>query len=216
MADNEVILNQRYRLIERAGSGGMATVYKAQDLMLRRLVAVKVLHETLTGDQDFLRRFQREAHAAANLSHPNIVTVHDIGQDGHRHFIVMEYVNGRTLKDLIREKHEQGQSLAIGRAVQLVIQICAGIGYAHRAGLVHCDVKPQNVIVTRDDRVKVADFGIARAMSQSSLQTASMLWGTPHYFAPEQAAQHLLAVISELTPEGSGRFYAWDGQEIPW
>lgn len=212
MADNEVILNQRYRLIERAGSGGMATVYKAQDLMLRRLVAVKVLHESLTGDEDFLRRFQREAHAAANLSHPNIVTVHDIGQDGHRHFIVMEYVNGRTLKDMIREKHEQGQSLAIGRAVQLVIQICSGIGYAHRAGLVHCDVKPQNVIVTRDDRVKVADFGIARAMSQSSLHTASMLWGTPHYFAPEQAAGEPATPASDVYAIGIIFFEMLTGQ----
>lgn len=187
--EREIVLNGRYKLLERSGSGGMATVYKAQDLMLRRLVAVKILHENLTGDEEFLRRFQREAHAAANLSHPNIVTVHDIGQDGHRHYIVMEFVNGRTLKELIRDHVEQtGHPLSIARTLELGIQICAGIGYAHRAGLVHCDVKPQNVLVTRDDRVKVADFGIARAMSQASLQTGSMLWGTPHYFSPEQAA----------------------------
>lgn len=166
----------------------MATVYKAQDLMLRRLVAVKLLHEGLTSDDAFLQRFQREAHAAANLSHPNIVTVHDIGQDGHRHYIVMEFVNGRTLKNVIREHvQDDGEPLPVARVLSLAIQICAGIGYAHRAGLVHCDVKPQNVLVTRDDRVKVADFGIARAMSQASLQTGSLLWGTPHYFSPEQA-----------------------------
>lgn len=189
MPDNEVILNGRYRLLERAGSGGMATVYKAQDLMLRRLVAVKLLHDSLTDNEEFLQRFQREAHAAANLSHPNIVTVHDIGQDDHRHFIVMELVNGRTLKTLIREFIQREDApLPVSRALTLAIQICAGIGYAHRAGLVHCDVKPQNVLVTRDDRVKVADFGIARAMSEASLNTGSLLWGTPHYFAPEQAA----------------------------
>lgn len=166
----------------------MATVYKAQDLMLRRLVAVKLLHEGLTSDEAFLQRFQREAHAAANLSHPNIVTVHDIGQDAHRHYIVMEFVNGRTLKSLIRDRMQrEGAPLAVSRVLSLAIQICAGIGYAHRAGLVHCDVKPQNVLVTRDDRVKVADFGIARAMSQASIQTGSLLWGTPHYFSPEQA-----------------------------
>lgn len=166
----------------------MATVYKAQDLMLRRLVAVKLLHEGLTSDEAFLQRFQREAHAAANLSHPNIVTVHDIGQDAHRHYIVMEFVNGRTLKSLVREHvQREGAPLAVSRVLSLAIQICAGIGYAHRAGLVHCDVKPQNVLVTRDDRVKVADFGIARAMSQASIQTGSLLWGTPHYFSPEQA-----------------------------
>lgn len=189
MAASETVLNGRYRLLERAGRGGMATVYKAQDLMLRRLVAVKLLHDGLTDDEDFLQRFQREAHAAANLSHPNIVTVHDIGQDEHRHYIVMELVAGRTLKTLIREYMDrEGTPLPVARTLPLAIQICAGIGYAHRAGLVHCDVKPQNVLVTRDDRVKVADFGIARALSQASMQTGSLLWGTPHYFAPEQAA----------------------------
>lgn len=199
MPANELILNDRYRLLERAGSGGMATVYKAQDLMLRRLVAVKLLHDGLTHNQEFLERFQREAHAAANLSHPNIVTVHDIGQDAHRHFIVMEYVSGRTLKTLIREhvQHE-GEPLPVSRTLRLAIQICAGIGYAHRAGLIHCDVKPQNVLVTRDDRVKVADFGIARALSQASLHTGSMLWGTPHYFAPEQAAGEPASPASDV------------------
>lgn len=166
----------------------MATVYKAQDLMLRRLVAVKLLHEGLTSDDAFLERFQREAHAAANLSHPNIVTVHDIGQDGHRHFIVMEFVSGHTLKNVIRDYVRQHDApMPVAQTLALAIQICAGIGYAHRAGLIHCDVKPQNVLVTRDDRVKVADFGIARAMSQASIQSGSLLWGTPHYFSPEQA-----------------------------
>ena len=193
MQAQETILNDRYRLLEQAGSGGMATVYKAHDLTLRRLVAVKVLHARLTGDDTFLRRFQQEAHAAANLSHPNIVTVHDIGQEetaaGYRHFIVMEYVTGRTLKTLIRQRVEQrGRPLSVEQALELGIQICAGIGYAHRAGLVHCDVKPQNVLVTPDGRVKVADFGIARAMSQASRELGDQLWGTPHYFSPEQAA----------------------------
>lgn len=191
----------------------MATVYKAQDLMLRRLVAVKILHESLTGDEEFLRRFQREAHAAANLSHPNIVTVHDIGQDEHRHFIVMEYINGRTLKELIREQvGEIGAPLSVARTLELGIQICAGIGYAHRAGLVHCDVKPQNVLVTRDDRVKVADFGIARAMSQASIQTASMLWGTPHYFAPEQAAGEQATPASDVYAIGIMLFEMLSGR----
>ncbi|MDX1687272.1 MAG: protein kinase [Candidatus Promineifilaceae bacterium] len=198
MQAQETILNDRYRLLEQAGSGGMATVYKAHDLTLRRLVAVKVLHQRLTGDDTFLRRFQQEAHAAANLSHPNIVTVHDIGQEetaaGYRHFIVLEYVTGRTLKSLIRQHMEQrGRPLSVEHALELGIQICAGIGYAHRAGLVHCDVKPQNVLVTPDGRVKVADFGIARAMSQASREIADgmsgeQMWGTPHYFSPEQAA----------------------------
>ena len=108
-------------------------------------MAIKILNENLTDDEGFLRRFQREAHSAANLSHPNVVTVHDIGQDGDRHFIVMEFVDGRTLKQLVRLQNQQGQPLPVHRALDLAIQICAGIGYAHRANLVHCDVKSQNI-----------------------------------------------------------------------
>jgi serine/threonine protein kinase len=186
----EVTLNGRYQLLERVGSGGMATVYKAQDKALGRIVAVKVLHQSFTNDEGFLERFQREAHAAANLTHPNIVTVHDIGQDEHNHYIVMEYVDGRTLKQLVRSYGERDRFMPVSRAIDLVIQVCNGIGYAHRANLVHCDVKPQNVLVTMDDRVKVADFGIARALSQVSQadRMDSQVWGTPQYFAPEQAA----------------------------
>jgi serine/threonine-protein kinase len=182
------VLNGRYKLLRRAGSGGMATVFKGQDLLLGRIVAVKVLHESLVGDSDFLRRFQKEAHSAANLAHPNIVTVHDVGQDGSRYYIVMEYVDGRTLKEVIgRQLEENGRPLGVNRALDLAIQICAGVGYAHRAGLIHCDVKPQNVIVTSDERVKVTDFGIAQALSETSIHD-DVVWGTPHYFSPEQAA----------------------------
>jgi serine/threonine-protein kinase len=183
------ILNDRYQLIAPAGSGGMSVVYKAQDLALGRLVAVKVLHESLTSDDEFLRRFQKEAHAVANLSHPNIVTVHDIGQDGRRYYIVMEYVEGWTLKQAIGRQGEiVGVPLALDRTLDLSVQICGGIGYAHRSSLVHCDVKSQNVLVTRDGRVKVTDFGIARAMSETSLYQSGVVWGTPQYFSPEQAA----------------------------
>ncbi|MCZ7669989.1 MAG: protein kinase [Chloroflexi bacterium] len=136
-----------------------------------------------------MRRFQQEAHAAANLTHPNIVTVHDIGQDDHRHYIVMEFVDGQTLKQLIREQAQNHSLLPINRSLDLAIQTCNGLGYAHRAQLVHCDMKPQNILVTRDDRVKVADFGIARAISEASQQISdSQVWGTPQYFSPEQAA----------------------------
>lgn len=182
-------LNGRYRLLGRIGSGGMAAVYRAQDLKLGRIVAIKMLHESLTSDEGFLIRFQREAHAAANLTHPNIVTVHDIGQEEYRHYIVMEYVDGFTLKQIIRDANENGRFLPVSRVLDLAIQICNGIGYAHRANLVHCDLKPQNVLVTRDDRVKVADFGIARAITEASQHLAdSQVWGTPQYISPEQAA----------------------------
>ncbi len=179
------LLNKRYRLLSPLGSGGMAVVYKAQDLALGRLVAVKILREPLTNDPDFLARFQQEARAAANLAHPNIVTVHDFGRDGGRNYIVMEFIEGKDLKTLIKE----GAPFKPDRALDIAIQICAGIGYAHRAGLVHCDVKPQNILVTPDGRVKVTDFGIAKALA--SLQPGEItdvVWGSPQYYSPEQAA----------------------------
>ena len=213
MAADPVVLNGRYRLIDRIGSGGMSVVYRAQDLSLGRIVAIKILNENLTDDEGFLRRFQREAHSAANLSHPNIVTVHDIGQDGDRHFIVMEFVDGRTLKQLVRLQNQQGQPLPVHRALELSIQICAGIGYAHRANLVHCDVKSQNILVTRDDRVKVADFGIARALSEATQHTAdSQIWGTPHYFSPEQAAGQPASPASDVYAIGVVMFELLTGR----
>lgn len=199
MSEEAIVLNGRYQLIERVGSGGMAVVYRAQDRALGRIVAIKMLQESLTSDEGFLRRFQREAHAAANLTHPNIVTVHDIGQDGHRYYIVMEYVDGRTLKQLIRQYAENGRLMPVNRVLDLTVQICNGVGYAHRANLVHCDVKPQNILVTRDEQVKVADFGIARAMSQATQQlTTDQVWGTPQYFSPEQAAGEMPTPASDV------------------
>lgn len=184
MSDDRVLLNGRYRLIGRIGAGGMSVVYKAQDLALGRLVAVKVLHESLTGDLTFLERFRKEARAAASLSHPNVVTVHDVGQDGDRHYIVMELVEGDDLKAIIR----QWAPLPLDKVLSLAAEICKGVGYAHRAGFVHCDVKPQNVLVTKDGRAMVADFGIARVISEATMSRGDLNWGTPHYFSPEQAA----------------------------
>jgi eukaryotic-like serine/threonine-protein kinase len=179
------LLNKRYRLLSPLGAGGMAVVYKAQDLALGRLVAVKILREPHTNDPEFLARFQQEARAAANLAHPNIVTVHDFGRDGGRNYIVMEYIEGKDLKTLIKE----GSPFKPDRALDIAIQICAGIGYAHRAGLVHCDVKPQNILVTPDGRVKVTDFGIAKAMASIQPgETTDVVWGSPQYYSPEQAA----------------------------
>ena len=184
MAENP-ILNNRYRLIEQIGSGGMAVIYKAQDMELGRLVTIKVLRPSLVSDPEFLMRFKREAQAAANLSHPNIVIVYDVGQDGPKtHYIVMEYVPGQDLKKLIRARG----SFSVDEALAIIIEVCKGVGYAHRAGLVHCDVKPQNILVTPDNRIKVTDFGIARALTGAAPQVEDMVWGSPHYFSPEQAA----------------------------
>ena len=181
----ERILNNRYQILEPLGKGGMAVVYRARDLMLERHVAVKVLREDYSRDPTFQERFRQEAKAAANLSHPNIVTVHDFGLDNGQLFLVMEYVPGTDLKTLINQRGRFSPE----ETIPLLIQACAGIGYAHRAGLVHCDVKPQNMLVTPDMRLKVADFGIARALATIHPDEQSdVIWGSPQYFAPEQAS----------------------------
>ncbi len=179
------LLNNRYEVIEQLGKGGMAVVYRARDQMLERMVAIKVLREDYSRDATFQERFRQEARAAANLAHPNIVTVHDFGLDHDQLFIVMEFVPGADLKTLLRKRGR----FTVTEALPLIIQACAGIGYAHRAGLVHCDVKPQNLLVTPDMRLKVTDFGIARALSTIKADEQSeIVWGSPQYFAPEQAS----------------------------
>jgi serine/threonine protein kinase len=178
------LLNKRYQLLEPLGTGGMSNVYRARDLMLERNVAIKILHENYSKDQAFQDRFRQEARAAANLSHPNIVTVHDFGFDYGQLYIVMEYVPGKDLKSILRQRGRY----TVEEAIPLIVQACAGIGYAHRAGLVHCDVKPHNMIVMPDSRLKVTDFGIARALSTILPdERADVVWGSPQYFSPEQA-----------------------------
>ena len=179
------ILNDRYQLEQTLGTGGMAIVYKAKDLMLERYVAVKALREDFSQDVAFRERFRQEAKAAANLSHPNIVTVHDFGLDQKHLFIVMEYMPGTDLKTLIKQK----ERFSVNETLELMVQACGGVGYAHRAGLVHCDIKPHNMLVTPESRLKVTDFGIARALSTISPDERSeVVWGSPHYFSPEQAS----------------------------
>ena len=185
MTTEQPLLNKRYRLEAMIGKGGMAGVYRGVDLMLERPVAVKVLRADYSKDPRFRERFRQEAKAVANLAHPNIVTVHDFGWDAGRLFIVMEYVPGRDLKTIIDERGR----FRTEEAVPLMVQACAGIGYAHRAGLVHCDIKPHNILVTPDQRVKVADFGIARALASIRPdEQINVVWGSPQYFSPEQAS----------------------------
>ncbi len=179
------LLNGRYQLLEKIGSGGMADVYRARDPVLDRYVAIKVLRKDFSSNADFQKNFRMEARAAANLSHPNIVTVHDFGFADDLLYIVMEYIPGKDLKQLIRERGR----FTVETGIPLIIQACAGIGYAHRAGLVHCDVKPHNMLVSKDGRLKVTDFGIARALATIvSGERANVVWGSPLYFSPEQAA----------------------------
>jgi len=185
MKNEPLLLNNRYRLEEKLGTGGMAEVYRAQDLTLERTVAIKLLRQDYSQNPEFRARFHQEAKAAANLSHPNIVTVHDFGYSANQLFIVMEYLPGDDLKTIMKGR----EPFSVAEAIDLITQACAGLGYAHRAGLVHCDVKPQNLLVTPDKRLKVGDFGIARALATISPDEKSdVVWGSPQYFSPEQAS----------------------------
>jgi serine/threonine-protein kinase len=194
MTDTDT-LNNRYHLLEPLGTGGMAQVYRARDQMLERFVAIKVLRPDFSGDADFQVRFRREARAAANLSHPNIVTVHDFGFDQGQLFLVMEYVPGTNLKTMI----ENLGRLTPDEAIPLLVQACAGLGYAHRAGLIHCDVKPHNLLVMPDRRLKVTDFGIARAIAGIHPDEQNdVVWGSPLYFSPEQASGQAPSPASDV------------------
>ena len=189
---NNVLLNHRYRLLAIIAGGGMATVYKAQDTQLNRVVAVKTLRDTYAGDPTFVQRFREEAQAAAGLNHPNIVTVYDVGHDVFagvdRQYIVMEFVAGQDLKHDLRDRIATGKRFAIDEAVDIARQVCEGVGAAHRHGVAHCDLKPQNIIITPEGTAKVTDFGISRAYTSLVGEKAETVWGTPQYYAPEQAS----------------------------
>lgn len=179
-----VLLLNRYQLVRQIGRGGMALVFEGRDLMLERTVAVKLLRSDFSRDEAFQNRFRQEARAAANLSHPGIVTVYDFGIDPQGIFIVMEFVPGNDLKTRIQEKGAYQPE----EGIPLMIQACSALGYAHRSGIVHCDVKPHNMLVTNDSRLKITDFGIARALSTiNAEERAEVVWGSPQYLSPEQA-----------------------------
>jgi serine/threonine protein kinase/beta-lactam-binding protein with PASTA domain len=177
------LLNNRYALDQKVGEGGMARVYRGRDARLNRTVAVKVLHPQYADDPGFLRRFQHEAQAAANLSHPAIVDVYDVGQDGDTHYIVMEYVDGRDLKSLINRE----APLDIDRALGIAEAVANGLEAAHRLGLIHRDIKPQNIMVSVDGQVRITDFGIAKSHLSTALTETGVTFGTADYIAPEQA-----------------------------
>lgn len=187
-------LGGRYEILNRIGGGGMAVVYKAKDISLHRNVAVKVLSESLSNDSEFVRRFSREAQAAASLSHPNIVNVYDVGRDGYIHYIVMELVEGPTLKEYIQEKGP----LPVEEAAEIAIQICDGLSMAHDNHIVHRDIKPHNILLGFNGRCKVTDFGIARAASSSTITQTGSVMGSVHYFSPEQARGGVITEKSDI------------------
>ncbi len=178
-----LLLGNRYELIEKIGGGGMALVYKARCRLLNRFVAIKILRDEFTDDEEFVKRFRVEAQAAASLSHPNIVSVFDVGHEKNIHYIVMEYIDGITLKEYIAKKGVLPWKEAVG----IAIQICSAIEHAHKNHVIHRDIKPHNILLTRDGIAKVTDFGIARAVSSSTITMVGSTIGSVHYFSPEQA-----------------------------
>lgn len=190
----DTLLANRYRIQEKVGEGGMAVVYRALDVVLRRVVAIKVLRPQYAGDQEFVDRFRREAQAAASLSHPNVVNIFDVGQEDDVHFIVLEYVQGKNLKELVREHGR----LSPRRSVQVARAVARALEAAHQRGLIHRDIKPHNILITPEGRVKVADFGLARATSAATLTETGVVIGSVHYFSPEQARGDVVGPASDI------------------
>ena len=176
-------INNRYEIIRNIGEGGMANVYLAVDTILNRKVAVKILRGDLSEDEKFVRKFQREASAASNLDHPNIVGIYDVGEDNGKYYIVMEFVEGQTLKSLIKRRG----SLTIPEVLDIMTQLTSGIAHAHEKGIIHRDIKPQNILILDDGLVKIADFGIAQALNSNELTETNSVMGSVHYLPPEQA-----------------------------
>ncbi len=188
------ILGNRYLLLEKIGGGGMAVVYKAKCTLLNRFVAVKVLRTEFTNDDEFVKRFKIEAQSVASLSHPNVVSIYDVGHQDDIHYIVMEYIDGMTLKDYLN-KHG---ALNWKDAVKITIQICSAIEHAHKNNIVHRDIKPHNILLTKEGIAKVTDFGIARAVTSSTITMVGSTIGSVHYFSPEQARGGFIDEKSDL------------------
>ena len=189
------ILGNRYEIIEKVGNGGMATVYKAEDKVLKRNVAVKVLKDEFTTDEEFIKRFEIEAQSAARLTHPNIVSIYDVGSEDNLYYIVMELIRGKTLKEIIVE--ERGP-LPWKWSVNVAIQIASALEMAHKNNIIHRDIKPHNIIITEDGIAKVTDFGIAKAVSNSTITAFGTTIGSVHYFSPEHARGGFTDAKSDL------------------
>jgi len=189
------LLGNRYEIIEKIGSGGMATVYKAKCHVLNRYVAIKILRDEFTTDDEFIKRFEVEAQSAASITHPNIVSVYDVGVDGNLHYIVMELIKGKTLKEIVIE--EKGP-LPWKWSVNIATQIASALEVAHRNSIVHRDIKPHNIIITEEGVAKVTDFGIAKAVSNSTITAFGTTMGSVHYFSPEHARGGFTDAKSDL------------------
>ena len=194
MINKGELIDNRYKIVKSIGEGGMANVYLAWDTILEREVAVKVLRGDLAEDEKFIRRFQREANAASSLRHPNIVEMYDVGEDDGKYFIVMEYVDGKTLKSLIKKRG----ALNLNEAIDIMLQLTSGIACAHDSYIIHRDIKPQNVMILEDGRVKITDFGIAMALNSNELTQTNSVMGSVHYLPPEQASGNGSTIKSDI------------------
>ena len=188
------LLSGRYELLEKIGDGGMAVVYKAKDKLLNRYIAVKILRPEFTKDATFVENFKRESQAAAGLSHPNIVSVYDVGREGNINYIVMELVEGRTLNEIIAER----APMDYRQVIDISKQVASALKVAHKNKIIHRDVKPHNIMITNDGVVKLADFGIAKAVNDATLSTGSKIIGSVHYFSPEQARGNYVDERSDI------------------
>lgn len=202
------ILGNRYEIIEKIGGGGMALVYKAKCHLLNRYVAVKILRPEFTSDEDFIKKFGKESQAAASLSHPNIVNIYDVGTDNDIYYIVMEYVKGKTLKKYIKEKGVLDNE----EAINIAKQIALALNHAHTNHIVHRDIKPHNILITEDGRIKVTDFGIARAITSSTVTNTGNVIGSVHYFSPEQARGGFVDEKSDIYSLGVTMYEAVTGK----
>lgn len=191
---SERIFGNRYKIIDKLGSGGMAEVYRAEDTILNRIVAIKVLHSQFATQRDFVERLRREAQSAANLNHPNIVSIHDWGSEENNYFIVMEYIEGKTLKEII----EAEAPLTPERAINIAIKACSALEFAHKREIIHRDVKPQNIVITPEGEIKVTDFGIARAGAATPMTQTGSIMGTAQYISPEQAQGRIVQRTSDI------------------
>lgn len=204
------LFNNRYEIKEKIGSGGTAVVYRGQDILLGRMVTIKILREEYVGDEELVRRFRREAQAVASLSHGNIVSIYDVGDEGNLHYFVMEFVEGETLKDYIKRKG----TLDIAETVDIISQILEGIDYAHKHGIVHRDIKPQNVLISKDRHVKVTDFGIAMGLSEvtQTYHSSSRIMGSVQYISPEQVQGEPITEKSDIYSIGVVLYEMLTGQ----
>ncbi|HHW43609.1 MAG TPA: Stk1 family PASTA domain-containing Ser/Thr kinase, partial [Desulfotomaculum sp.] len=187
-------LGNRYEILEQLGGGGMAIVYKGRDTFLNRLVTIKMLRPEFSSDQDFTRRFRREAQAVASLSHPHIVSIYDVGQEEGVQYLVMEYVDGEDLKTLIRREG----ALDAERAVQIALQVLEALEHAHENNIVHRDIKPHNILLTKSGRAKLTDFGIAREATAATVTQTDTIVGSVHYLSPEQARGEVAGPKSDI------------------